>query len=442
MLQRKLGLAQATAINMIDMVGIGPFITLPMVISSMQGPYFLYAWLLGAALSIVDAMVWSELGAAFPEAGGSYNFLKAAYGPDKGGRLMSFLFVWQTMIQAPLVIASAAIGFAAYLAYLLPMEKYEAKAVSGAVVILIVVLLYRKIESIGKLSVFLWIGVIFTLLWIVVGGVWHGNFLAPIQHINDGLTVNYAFAALLGNACVKCVYSYLGYYNVCHLGGEITEPSKNIPRSMFLSIAGISVLYLAMNISVTSVIPWDVAQNTEHVISLFMYQLAGKTAAIVVTVLILWVAFASVFSATLGYSRIPYAAALDGGFFKVFARLHPTKQFPHISLLVLGGIAFVFSLLFKLKDVISAILAMRILVQFIGQAVGLLLLHKKQPKDFFPYKMPLFPVPVILAILMWAALFIYTDSKMIIAGLVVIATGVLVYFVKAYINKEWPLNKD
>lgn len=441
MLERRLGLAQATAINMIDMVGIGPFITLPMIITMMNGPYFLYAWLAGALLSFVDAMVWSELGAAFPKAGGSYNFLKEAYGPNKAGSLMSFLFVWQTMIQAPLVIASAAIGFSSYFSYLIPLNPIAAKAVSGSVVILIVVLLYRKIETIGKISVFLWVGVIFTILWIVAGGISHGNFLGPVKHMNDGLTINYAFISAMGFASVKTVYSYLGYYNACHLGGEIKNPTRNIPRSMFLSIAGISVLYLAMNISVTSVVPWNEAKDSEFVISLFMERLAGGTAAVIVTCLILWVAFASLFSATLGYSRIPYAAAADGAFFKVFAKLHPTKQFPHISLLFLGGLGFVFSLLFRLSDVISAILAMRILIQFIGQAVGLILLHKARGKQSFPWKMPLFPFPVYLAIVLWAGILFSTGLKMILAGIGVIAAGTIVYFIKAKRNGEWPFMK-
>src|ERR1700712_888729 len=164
-LERRLGLAQATAINMIDMVGIGPFITLPMVISMMNGPWFLYAWMGGALLSFTDAMIWSELGTAFPKAGGSYNFLKEAYGANGAGKMMSFLFVWQTMIQAPLVIASAAIGFASYFSYLVPLTSVESKIVSGCVVILIVLLLYRKIDAIGKISIFLWAGVIITLFW-------------------------------------------------------------------------------------------------------------------------------------------------------------------------------------------------------------------------------------------------------------------------------------
>lgn len=437
-LERRLGLAQATAINMIDMVGIGPFITLPMVIGLMNGPYFLYAWIAGAILSFVDAMIWSELGTAFPKAGGSYNFLKEAYGANGAGKLMSFLFVWQTMIQAPLVIASAAIGFAAYFSYLVPLTALTSKMLSGTVVILIVLLLYRKIDAIGKISIFLWSGVLLTMLWIIGGGIAHGNFLHPIAHINDGLTVNYAFVTAIGFASVKTVYSYLGYYNVCHLGGEIINPSKNIPRSMFLSIAGIATLYLLMNMSVVSVIPWQQAKDSEFVVSVFIQQIAGSTAAKVATGLILWVAFASVFSATLGYSRIPYAAAADGAFFKVFAKLHPTKHFPHVSLLALGSVAFIFSLLLKLSDVISAILAMRILIQFIGQAVGLILLRRSRALNNFPYKMPLFPLPVYAAIGIWLFVLSSTGGRFVLGGIAVICLGIITFFIKARFNDEWP----
>ena len=438
LVNRKLGLWQASAINMTDMVGIGPFITLPMVIGMMNGPYFLYAWIAGAFLSIVDGMVWSELGAAFPRAGGSYNFLKEAYGKNSAGKMMSFLFVWQTMIQAPLVIASAAIGFAKYFSFLVPLNFWSEKLVSGTVVILIIILLYRKIDAIGKISIFLWSGVIITMFWIIGGGIVHGNFLAPLRNINSGLNVDYAFITAIGFASVKSVYSYLGYYNICHLGSEIKNPSKNIPRSMFISILGIAVLYLLMNVSVVSVIPWQHAKHSEFVVSEFMNVLAGHTAATVITCLILWVAFASVFSATLGYSRIPYAAAADGEFFKVFAKLHPTKNFPYVSLLFLGSVAFIFSLLFKLSEAISAILAMRIMIQFIGQAVGLLILRSKKNPGMFPYKMPLFPLPVIIAIAMWFFILISTGSKLMFSGIVVILVGAIVYFAKAKFQKEWP----
>ena len=440
-LDRKISILQATAINMTDMVGIGPFVVLSMVAEIMQGPWFLYAWIAGAILSFVDAMVWSQLVSTYPLAGGSYNFLKEGFGP-KWGKLMSFLFVWQTMIQAPLVIASAAIGFASYFRYILPLNDWQGKIMSGSIVILIVVMLYRKIEAIGKISVMLWVGVLITMAWLIGGGIYHGNFLQPIIHMNDGLKLDYVFATALGFASVKTIYSYLGYYNVCHLGGEIMHPQKNIPKSMFISIVGIAVLYLMMNISVASVLPLDQIQKSKFVVSEFVAVLFGSTAANIATILILWVAFASVFSATLGYSRIPFAAASDGAFFKIFAKLHPTKHFPYMSLLVLGSVAFVFSLLFKLHEVISAILAMRILIQFIGQAIGLILLVKRKGKAHFAWKMPLYPLPAILAILIWGLVFISTGFKMIMGGLIVTALGIVAFLIKSNRNEEWPFKKS
>ena len=434
-LERKISLLQATAINMTDMVGIGPFVVLSVVVEIMNGPWFLYAWIAGAFLAFIDGMVWSQLGSTYPMAGGSYNFLKEGYG-GKWGKLMSFLYVWQTMIQAPLVIASAAIGFSQYFSYITPLSTIESKVLSGSIVILIIILLYRKIESIGKISVFLWLGVLATMAWIIGGGLWHGAFLQPIMHINDGLLINHAFVAAIGFASVKTMYSYLGYYNVCHLGGEIMNPKRNIPRSMFISIGGIAVLYLLMNISVASVLPIGEIQQSKFVVSLFIQRLFGGTFATIATILILWVAFASVFSATLGYSRVPYAAAVDGAFFKPFARLHPTKNFPYISLLFLGSVAFVFSLLFKLKDVIDAILAMRILIQFIGQAIGLILLVMRKGKAHFAWKMPLYPFPALLAIAMWAFIFYSTGTKMMLGGLTVISLGIIAYFIKNLIEKR------
>jgi amino acid transporter len=433
---RKISLLQATAINMTDMVGIGPFVVLSIVAETMHSPAFLYAWIAGAFLSLVDGMVWSELGSTFPLAGGSYNFLKEGYG-KKWGKLMSFLFVWQTMIQAPLVIASAAIGFAQYFGYLVSLNEISTRVVSGIVVIIIVFLLYRKIETIGKISVLLWVGVLITMSWIIGGGIFHGNFLEPVKNMNEGFQFNSAFAAALGFASVKTVYSYLGYYNVCHLGGDIIDPKKNIPRSMFISIICIAVLYFLMNVSVASVLPLQQIISSKFVVSDFVEKIAGPTAGMFATGLILWVAFASMFSATLGYSRIPYAAAKDGAFFKVFAKLHPTKNFPYVSLLFLGSIAFVFSLIFKLKDAINALLAMRILIQFIGQAIGLLILSKVKGRNFFAWKMPLFPVPVLLAIIIWACIF-YSTGTMMKWGVFVLLLGVIAYLIKSFFKKEWP----
>ena len=434
-LKRKISLVQATAINMIDMVGIGPFVTLYMVIQIMNGPWFLYAWLVGAFLAFLDAMVWSELGAAYPLAGGSYNFLKIAYGEKKWGRLFSFLYVWQTCIQAPLVMASAAIGFATYLSYFQPLDFWQTKLVSGGVVVLVVILLYRKIEAIGRISVVMWLSVFAIFGWIITGALLHGNILEPLRHMNDNVVFNRLFFVALGQASVKSIYSYLGYYNVCHLGSEIKAPGRNIPVSMFISVAGIFILYMALNLSVVSVIPWHDAMQSRYVVSTFINEVSGSSASKIATVLILVVAFSSVFSATLGYSRVPYAAAVDGAFFKVFGKLHPTKDFPYVSLLFLGALGFLFSMLFRMGDVIDAILAMRILVQFIAQAIGVILLRKKYGTENLPYRMPLYPFPVIISVAIWLFVF-YATGWFALYGSAIALAGVLVYYGKEMLIRK------
>jgi len=434
-LKRKIGLLQATAINMIDMVGIGPFVVMPLVVSYFHSGLFLWAWIFGALVAFVDGMIWSELGAKYPLAGGTYNFHRIAFG-KKGGRLMSFLFVWQTSIQAPLVVASGAIGFSQYLSYLVDLNFWQQKMVSGALVIIVFFLLYRKIETIGKISVVLGSIVILTILWIIISGLTHQQRSINLLPSGNESFFDKVFITAIGFGSVQTVYAYLGYYNVCHLGGEIKMPAKNIPRSIFISIAGIALLYLLMNVSVMGVMPWQfIKEDNKFLVSSFMENLFGDAAAIVVTVLILCIALSSLFAVVLGYSRVPYAAAVDGNFFKVFSKLHPTKNFPHISLMVLCATGFLFSLIFKLGDVIKAILAMRILVQFIAQAVGVVLLRKRFGDKNLPFKMWLFPLPVILSIVVWLFLFQSTGWFALYGSLMALA-GAGVYFIKEKTAKK------
>lgn len=433
-LKRKITLLQATAINMIDMVGIGPFVVIPLVIGYFNSGLFLWAWVFGAFIALVDGMIWSELGAAYPLAGGSYNFLRVAYG-QQGGRLMSFLFVWQTSIQAPLVVASGSIGFAQYFGYLLPLDFLHQKLVSIGVILLLVWLLYRKIETIGKLSVLLWMGVMVTVIWIIWGGFTHRQVPYSFWPKEGDGFFKAAFWLALGQGTVKTIYSYLGYYNVCHLGGEIILPEKNIPKSIFISIGGIALLYLSMNISIAGVIPWQEAQKYDFIVSVFIERIYGVMAAKLATALILWVAFASLFAVLLGYSRVPYAAALDGNFFRPFSRLHPTKGFPYISLLFIAGLGIIFALSFSLKGVISAILAMRILVQFIAQSVGVVLLRKRKGEGSLPFRMWLYPLPILVSITVWMFVLLSTGWYAL-WGTLMALLGILVYFLKTQWEKR------
>jgi fructoselysine transporter len=425
-LERGLSLTQATAINMIDMVGIGPFITLPLIVGAMHGPQCILAWILGALLAFLDGSVWAELGARWPMAGGSYVFLQKVY-PNRFGKMMSFLLVWQTLIQAPLVVASAAIGFSKYLTYLVSLDKDQQKIVSGALVILVTILLYRNIKSIGKISVLLWIITGGTFLWLIGSGFRHFNPHWAFSFSKDAFDLTPLFFVGLGQASLKTVYSYLGYYNVCHLGGEIKKPEKNIPRAIFISIGGIAVLYLGMQIMISGAMPWQQIASSNFIVSTYFQQLYNPFVAKIATGLILIIASSSLFAVMLGYSRIPYAAAVDGNFFKIFAKVHPKKNFPYVSLLFMGALGFIFSLLFKLTEVITAILTMRIIVQFVGQSSGVLYWHWTKPKDERPYKMRLFPLPAIIGIIIWLFILFTSPWVYIIGAAAIILVGIGLY---------------
>lgn len=441
-LVRGINLRQAVAINMIDMVGIGPFITIPYIIGAMSGPQCILAWMLGALLSFMDGFVWAELGAKCPEAGGSYAFLQNLFGKQKWGRLMSFLYIWQTTFQAPLVIASGAIGFAQYLTYLFPLDLISQKMVSGALVILITFLLYRKITDIGKISVFMGIIVTGTILWLIISGFLHADFTMAFTFNKETMDFTPAFFFGLGQAGTKTIYSFLGYYNVCHLGSEIKEPEKNIPRSIFISITGIAILYLLMQVAVSAVIPWQEAKDSPFIVSTFFEKIYGTTSATIATALVLFIAISSLFAVMLGYSRVPYAAAVDGNYFSIFSKVHPEKKFPHASLLILASVAFVFSLLFKMREVITAIIVMRIMVQFVGQSIGLIMLHIKNKELQLPYRMLLFPIPPIIGIIVWMFIFFSAEWQFIIGAIAFVLTGVLLFLFLSKRKNTWPFEND
>jgi fructoselysine transporter len=463
-LERGLGLVEATSLNMTFMVGIGPFVVIPFIIRAMNGPQCILAWVVGAALALVDGCVWAELGATMPQAGGSYVFLREAYGPNRFGRLMSFLFIWQTLFQGPLSISSGALGFADYSQYLIgklpgfsffwissdfnsrlwnarPIFADYNRAIAVLLIIIAIVLLYRRITAIGKISTILWMIAAATIAWLIYGGATHFNKDLVFTYPSGAWSFSWIFFVGLGHASVQAIYSYLGYYNVCNLGGEMKNPERNIPRAIFLSIFGIAALYFAMQTCILAVVPWQEAQNSPYVVSLFVERTFGPHWASLATALILVTAFGSVFSATLGYSRVPYAAALDGNFFSVFGRVHPTKHFPNVSLIALGLASIFVCIFIGLFSVIRSILAMRCLIQFVAQAVGLMMLHRRWKEDRWPFHMWLYPVPVLLSIAGWIAIFISTGRRPMLASLAAMLAGILVYFGRARLLRQWPFEE-
>ncbi len=308
-------------------------------------------------------------------------------------------------------------------------------------ILLVVVLLYRRITDVGRISVVFSVIVVGTILWIVWGGVRHFDAHRVFDSSAQSWSFSWLLFAALGHGMVQTIYSYLGYYNVCNLGAEMKNPQKNIPRAIFISIIGITALYLAMQASILTVIPWREAAQSSFIVSTFIERVYGSEWATLATALILVTALGSVFAAMLGYSRVPYAAALDGNFFSIFARVHRTKHFPYISLLALGAAALVFSLLFSLISVIRAILAMRCIIQFIGQGVGLILLHRRWGAGRLPFRIWLYPLPVIAAICGWAGIFVSTGRRPMLASLAAATAGILVYLGRARWQRQWPFEE-
>jgi len=437
-LRRELGLVQSTALAITDMVGIGPYITIPLFLATMGGPQAMLGWFVGAAVAFSDGLVWAELGAALPKAGGSYNYLREAYGPASAGRWLSFLMVWQIMFSAPLSVASGSIGFANYFHYLTPaMPAWGERLMAALFPLLLVALLYRRIGAIGNLSVVLAVGVLGGCLWIILAGAPHLSAGRLFDFPPGAFRMSWVFWAGLGHATLYALYDYFGYYNVCYLAEEIRNPGWVIPRAILVSIAAVGTLYTLMTASFVSVIPWGRLLQTKFVASEYIGALQGAAAGKVMTVLLLWIAFSSVFSLLLGYSRIPYAAATDGNFFPVFSRLHPAGRFPYVSLLALGVIASLFSL-GKLSDVIGSLIATRVLNQYVPQTIGFFLLRRRRPDLERPFKMWLYPLPGMVSIAGWIYVLATAAHKSLYIALGVFVTGSAAYFMRAGRRQEWP----
>jgi basic amino acid/polyamine antiporter, APA family len=469
-LARDVGLREATALNMIDMIGVGPFITIPLIIHAMHGPQAMLGWVLGALLAMCDGLVWAELGASMPQAGGSYQYLKESYGAQKLGRLMSFLFVWQLIFTAPLSIASGCLGIARYAEFVWPwlghviLERnfslglpylgaleFRVFISAGtffamASCLVALALLYRRISVVGQLARYLSVGVLGAILLVIVAGLTHFSAARAFSFPSGAFQLSGGFFLGLGSAMLLATYDYWGYYNVCFLGGEIRQPERNIPRAVIFSILIVALLYLVMNTSILGVMPWQeldqigAHESRFYIVSTLLQRTFGNWAAMFGTFLIMWTAFASVFSLMLGYSRVPYAAAADNNFFRFYSKLHPQHRFPHRSLLTLALVTTAFCML-SLKDVLAALVVVRIMVQFLMQVVGLLLLRARRPGYPRPFRMYLYPVPAVLAALGFIYILLTRPSwKEVRFGTAIALVGIILFVVRSWRRKEWPFS--
>jgi amino acid transporter len=453
-LVRSFSTLQATALNMSNMIGIGPFLTIPLLMSALGGPQAMLGWLVALLIVIPDGMVWSELGAAMPGSGGSYIYLREGFGRETFGRLMAFLFIWQFIISGPFEIASGYIGFAQYLGYIwqgapgfsFAIGKLEINVKLAVIIVglINIALLYRQITHIGRITVSLWIGTLLTTGAVILTGAMYFDPKIAFDFPPGAFSFSTGFLFGLGAASRVGVYDYLGYYDICYIGDEVKNPGRTIPRSVIISVIAVAAIYIAINLSIIGVVPWRefvpaeaTKPASEFIVSVMIERIFGAKAATILTLMILWTAFGSCFALLLGYSRIPFAAARDGYFFKIFGRLHPTKNFPYVSLIVIGAISIICSFL-SLGVVIDVLIATRIIVQFIGQIVAVALLRKNAPNLERPYRIWLYPVPSFIAIVGWLFIYLTLDPRIILFSLAAMAIGVVSFLIWSFTTSRWP----
>lgn len=438
-LVRGLGPWGAISANVLNMVGVGPFLTIPLALSAMGGPQAMAGWVLGALLCLCDGMVWAELGSALPNSGGPYYYLQEAFGRESFGRLMSFLLLWQTLLIGPISIATGAVGFADYMGFLVPSLSH-AGSVSVAVAVCLVSmgLLYRNIRSIDRLSVAVTGIVIATCCWVIVCGALHFDPARAFDFPSGAFRISKPFWMGLGATTLIAVYDYGGYNNACLLGGEIEQPHRNIPRAVILSILLIAVLYLFMNVSIIGSLDWRLAEHSHAIAADFMQAVYGRREAVLVSVLVLVISFGAVFANMLGYSRIPYAAAAEGHFFAAFARLNPAGKFPTTALLYMG-IFSAMACLFTLSELIKVLIVVQAILQFAAQCVAVGFLRRRTDSAGV-YRMPFYPAPAAIALAGWFYIAFSSGMRYVAIGLGTAATGAGIYLLKAKHAREWPFS--
>ncbi|GAA0599453.1 APC family permease [Kutzneria viridogrisea] len=442
-LERSIGPLQATAINMTQMCGVGPFLTIPTMVATMGGPQAVFGWIIGAIIVLADGLVWAELGAAMPGAGGTYVYLREAF-QYRTGRLMPFLFVWTAMLFIPLIMSTGVIGLVQYLGYLWPAvvdadghANTLGHVIGIAVTGLVVLLLYRKISGVTKLTTTFFVVMLVATLAVIAAAYSHFQPSLAFDYPADSFALGGPFFTGLGAGLIIAVYDYLGYSTSAYLGAEVREPGRTLPRSIVLSIIGIMALYLLLQLGVLGVVPWQEVAKSSSVASLVVENTWGGTAATVVTVLIIVTAFASVFAGLLGGSRVPYEAARDKLFLPVFGRLHARLHFPHVALLALGVVTAIGSL-FDLSTVINMLTAVIVIVQSVAQIAALVVLRRRQPGLTRPYKMWLYPVPAVIALLGWAFLYYSAGQLAILMSLGWLVVGIAAFLGWARAERIWP----
>jgi APA family basic amino acid/polyamine antiporter len=456
--ERKIGLLQAVSLNTLMMFGTGPFITIPFCIASSDpaGPQALIGYAIGAMACCCDSFIWAELGALFPYSGGSYIYAQKCLG-EKWGKYVSFLFLWQLLITGPMEIASGFIAVAEYLAYVTQIYTYAHHTlIAFGCCIICTVLLYRDISDVGTVAVILWVGMCCAIAFTLIAGFSHFNEenfeIPPIT--NTGTLI-----WSLGNCAKFGVYDFTGYHDVNFIGKDVKNPQRIIPLAGISTCIIVCIIYFLTYLAVMSYLPWDPKEdgfvklvnddsnNAAYIMAIFCQELVNRNFGIFFTFVVIYCIFGSCYSLMLGFAQVPYAAAKSGSFFDVFGHEH-RKGFADYSLLYMGFCTCVFCFV-DLETLIEGMLTTMILTMYMSNSLSLVYHRWTQPDCERPYKMPLYPLPVIVQVLMFSFIFLTSDNwifsrgtPLLELGILFLSIGTVVFLIQSKKEEKWPFAKQ
>src|SRR5437667_5066997 len=423
-LPRKLGLVDATAIVIGDVVGTAIFLVPNSVAQNLPSAAMVLAvWVVTGVLSFFGALAYAELGAMIPSTGGQYVFLRECYGP-----LWGFLCGWSFILAIYSgADATLAVGFATYLSYFVPLTPLLFKLTAVALIAVLTWINCRGVE-LGAATQRIVTLLSLSGLVAIIGSALASRQSAPVEW---SLPASGLPWSRFGVAMIACLWAYEGWSAVSFVAGEIREPQRNLPRALGLGVTIIVALYVLANVAYLKILPIPTIASTERVAATMAERTMGPLGAALVSLTVLLSTAGCANAGTMTGPRIYFAQARDGLFFERIGSVHPRFQTPAVSILVQGIVTAILALSGSYEKLFSYVTFVAWV--FYGlTVVGVLVLRRKRPDLPRPYKMWGYPVtPVLFAAIALGFVLntLITTPGPSLKGIAIVASGVPVYYV-------------
>jgi basic amino acid/polyamine antiporter, APA family len=442
-LKRELGVWSAAAIVVGTVIGSGIFLVPSTMTRNVGSPLKVFAvWIAGGLLSLFGALSYAELAAAMPEAGGEYVYLREAYGP-----VWAFLYGWtQVLVAKSGSIATLATGFSLYLANFrpelgkiwvlaplplgeggLPLPIRYGQLLAAGVIAVLALINYFGVRVGGNIQVVTTLLKVGLIAAIIVIGLGSGLGNAANYHSSTpspGGILGF-FAALVG-----ALWAYDGWNNVTMVASEVRNPRRNLPLALILGTSAVIVIYLLTNLAYFYVLPAGDVASTDRVASEMMRRILGSPGAAAVSLAAMISIFAALNGSILSGSRVPFAMARDGLFFRGVGRIHPVHHTPSVSILVLAAWACLLVLSGRYDQLYTYVIFASAILYGMATA-SVIVLRFRRPDLPRPYRVlgyPLVPIAFVLGIACLIVSTLRSSPRESILGLLLISLGLPFYF--------------